>query len=187
MIEEVVAGQMLDVSLMLAYEVQTDIITRKNELKTALYSFVNPMLIGSRLAKSFVRDDFYRQFGLLVGQAFQIQDDLLDIVGSSKHTGKKTFIDIQDGQHTVLSQYIFKHAGVKDVEILMSLFGKPVDNHGRKVLTRLFETTGAVQYAEKEVARLIKDAFSLIDAVDMELEDKEQWKAFLSLLSKRTT
>lgn len=179
MIEEVVAGQTLDVSFMLTYEVESSMIEYKNILKTALYSFVSPMLIGARLAKSDLHDNDYRKFGLLLGQAFQIQDDLLDIIGSSKETGKQTFIDIQEGQHTILTQYVFEKAGDRDAEILRSLFGKPVDDNGKKVLSRLFESTGSIEYAQKEVMRLIAEARAYAPS--------PQWHAFVDLLNKRIT
>jgi geranylgeranyl diphosphate synthase type I len=177
MVEEVVAGQMLDVSFMLTYKVDSSTIEHKNVLKTALYSFVNPMLIGSRLAKSSGHDENYRAFGLFLGQAFQIQDDLLDIIGNSKDTGKQTFLDVQEGQHTILSQYIFERASERDVEVLRSLFGKSVDDHGRKVLSRLFESTGSVDFAQKEVTQLIAKA--RVHALS------PQWHALVDLISNR--
>lgn len=179
MVEEVVAGQMLDVSFMLTYKVDSNTIEHKNILKTALYSFVNPMLIGSRLARSTFHDESYRSFGLYLGQAFQVQDDLLDIIGNSKNTGKQTFLDIQEGQHTILTQYVFERANERDVEVLMSLFGKPIDDHGRKVLSRLFESTGSIDSAQKEVVDLIAKA--RIHALS------PQWHAFVDLISKRIT
>ena len=179
MVEEVVAGQRLDVSFMLTYKVDSSTIEHKNILKTALYSFVNPMLIGARLAKSTAHDENYRTFGLFLGQAFQIQDDLLDIIGNSKETGKQTFLDIQEGQHTILTQYIFERANERDVEVLMSLFGKSVDNHGRKVLSRLFESTGSIDCAQKEVVGLLAKA--RVHALS------PQWHALVDLISKRNT
>jgi len=185
MIEEIVAGQMLDVSFTLRYEVDLKMIMQKNELKTALYSFVNPMLIGATLAQSHTRISFYKELGLLLGQAFQIQDDLLDVVGDRKDTGKISFIDIEDGQHTLLTQYIFEQGKARDKEILSSFFGKSLDNQSRKVLLRLFNETGAISHAEEQASRLLSCSQEIIASSDLKTEDKKRWSSFVQLLDKR--
>ncbi len=183
--EETVSGQMLDVSLTLKNKVDSKDLIKKNELKTARYSFVNPMLMGAAQANSHERDEFYTELGLILGQAFQIQDDLLDIVGDSKITGKITMLDIQDGQHTLVTQYVFEHASARDKEILASLFGKNVDDNTRKVLLRLFNSSGAIKYAENEIATLFTKALLLIENSDIKAVDKKRWIDFISLIDKR--
>ena len=133
------------------------------------------------------RIELYRHFGLLIGQAFQIQDDLLDIVRSRKELGKIPFIDIQDGQHTLISQFVFDHGKPHDKEILNAFFGKEIDDNGRKVLSRLFESSGAIQYAETEIARLIQNAEDLLISSDIKMEDKDSWMNIVALLKKRTS
>lgn len=187
MVDEVVAGQTLDVTFMLQYEVTSESIARKNELKTALYSFVNPMLMGSVHAQSHVHDQFYREFGLIIGQAFQIQDDLLDITGSSKKLGKNTFSDIKDGQHTFLSQYVFESADIQGKDLLRSLFGKELDDHARSALTRLFTSSGAAAYASKKVSTLITEARTLIDESTFKTVYKKRWHDFVNLLEHRNS
>jgi geranylgeranyl diphosphate synthase type I len=187
MIEEVVAGQMLDVSLTLESEASSVVLAKKNELKTALYSFVNPMLIGSALAHSTSHTKFYRELGAVLGQAFQIQDDLLDVVGSTHETGKQTFIDIETGQHTLLSQSVFKNGTEVEKETLRAFFGKKIDDHGRKVLSNLFSSTGAILYAQDEVKALILKAEEMINNSDFRKNTKSDWISFVGLLKKRTS
>lgn len=185
MIEEVVAGQLLDMSFMLQYEVETKTILKKNELKTALYSFVNPMLIGNALTYKVGHEDLYTKMGLALGQAYQIQDDLLDVIGSRKNTGKVNLLDVQDGQHTILSQYIFENSEPYDREVFMSLFGKTVDDHSKKVLMRLFKDSGAIEYAEAEVLRLFDMAKKMVSESDMKASSKKTWNVLIDFLDKR--
>lgn len=185
MIEETVAGQMLDVAFMSKERVDSKTLLRKNELKTARYSFVNPMLIGAAEAGSHDHDIFYTKLGMILGQAFQIQDDLLDIAGDSEKTGKTNMLDIQDGQHTFITQYVFVYGKEHDSDVLASLFGKPVDDASRKVLSALFESSGSISYAETEIASLFSEARELIETSDMKLSDKEKWLALMRLLDKR--
>lgn len=185
MIEETVAGQMLDVALMTKQSTKSEVLMKKNELKTARYSFVNPMLIGSAQAGSDVHNDLYTQLGLCLGQAFQIQDDLLDIIGDSQKTGKTSMLDIQDGQHTYITQHVFEHGSQHDRDILASLFGKPVDESSRKVLSSLFASSGAIAHSESEVTRLFSEARRLIESSDMKSTFKEKWLDLVQLLDKR--
>jgi len=185
MIEQIVAGQMLDVSFMLQDKVDSKAIMRKNELKTALYSFVNPMLMGAALTSSRRRVSFYKELGFFLGQAFQIQDDLLDLTGDKKNTGKISFIDIEDGQHTLLTQYIFEKGKARDKEILRSLFGRSLDDYSRKVLLRLFNETGAILHAEEQIQKFLTHAQEIIALSDLKSEDKARWSLFVELLDKR--
>jgi geranylgeranyl diphosphate synthase type I len=185
MIEEVVAGQILDVSLMLQYEVEMEDLFKKNEYKTALYSFVNPMLIGAVMSGKNYDKDFYKDLGLSLGQAFQIQDDLLDIVGDPKKTGKKMFVDIEDGQHTLLTQYIFNNSELNDKNILMSLFGREVDEYSVQVLQKLFQDTGAINYAENEINSNLDKAKMYVTNSNLKENFKKVWLDFIELLNKR--
>jgi geranylgeranyl diphosphate synthase type I len=185
MIEEVVAGQILDVSFMLQYEVEMKDIFLKNEYKTAFYSFVNPMLIGANLAGKNSNKDFYRELGLCLGQAFQIQDDLLDIVGDPKKTGKMRLLDVQDGQHTILTQYIFENARENDRNIFLSLFGNEINEYSAQVLQKLFRDTGAIEYAEKEIHAQLDKANEIILKSNTKPMIKDVWLEFVMLLDKR--
>ena len=185
MIEEVVAGQILDVSFMLQLEVEQKSIFQKNDYKTSLYSFVNPMLVGASMSGKKFDADLYKQLGLCLGQAYQIQDDLLDIVGDELETGKMNLIDVQDGQHTLLSQYIVENSNHNDKEIFMSLFGKEIDEYSRKVLLRLFEITGAIKYAETEIESQFEKANKIIIKSNIKPMIKDVWFDFIKLLDKR--
>jgi geranylgeranyl diphosphate synthase type I len=185
MFEQTVAGQMIDVSLMLRSRITTEELVRKNELKTAQYTFAGPLMIGAALAGSDSRQDLYKKFGLALGQAFQIQDDLLDVIGDSKNTGKLNFIDIEDGQHTLLTQYIFENATDFDKEVLSALFGKPLDAHGRSALMHIFTSNQAVEYAEREISRLIEESQTYIGQVSMRAGYREKWDQFIQLIKTR--
>jgi len=89
MSQEVILGQMLDVQLAGQPSVSPEEIERKTYLKTARYSFIQPLRIGFRLGGgSGAHLAFAEEFGRLLGLAFQIQDDLLDLAGDSAATGK---------------------------------------------------------------------------------------------------
>ena len=185
MIQEVVVGQMLDVSLMLEYTVSRETIKKKNDLKTSLYSFVNPMLIGAALAGTDTHTGFYRELGLLLGQAFQIQDDLLDIVGEKRLTGKEPFIDIQDGQHTLITQYVFEQGSDEEKDTLRTLFGTVLDTTQKEILKNLFISSGAVVEAQKKITALFDRANECVSQAHISTQQKVTWAHLITMLNAR--
>jgi len=185
MIDEVVAGQMLDVSLMLSRETTGETLDKKNELKTARYTFVNPLYIGEAMANKSIGNSFFEKFGLLLGLLFQIQDDLLDVVGRSDQTGKETFLDVASGQHTYLSQYVFLNGTANQKKILYEYFGKPVPPHAKEILMAMFRESGAVAYAENKVAEYATSAQMLLMDATLVGVCKKRFSEVLEMLLKR--
>ena len=72
--------------------------------KSAKYSIERPLHIGAALAGA-VAGDRSRQltrFGLPLGEAFQLRDDLLGVFGDPSVTGKPAGDDLIEGKRTVL-------------------------------------------------------------------------------------
>ncbi len=185
LVDEVVTGQLIDVSLMFESDVSLETLARKNELKTARYTFVNPLLIGAALAGSGERTAWYESFGLLIGQAYQIQDDLLDVVGTESKLGKQPFIDVADGQHTLLTQFVFTKGDRAAREAVMRVFGSALSDADRAMLTALFTDTGAVAYAQAEIDRLLGEADRLIS--DAGFNNPVDWHELLRLVRNRNS
>lgn len=163
MVQEVVVGQMLDVDIMTRKKVSVEVIKKKNRLKTSGYSFTEPMKIGALLAKGKISKDrlsFYQEFGGALGEAFQIQDDLLDVVGDPVKTGKDTLADFQAGQHTYLSNELFD-LNDSEVEVIRrEYFGKALNPQAKQLIIAAFTNKGIVNSASKkakdEYARAMK-------------------------------
>ena len=72
-------------------------------LKTAKYTFEYPMVIGARLAGVPKKElEKLSHLGILLGEAFQIQDDMLDIFFTSKEIGKSALSDLEEAKKTLL-------------------------------------------------------------------------------------
>lgn len=143
MTREVVAGQMIDVDLMTKAQASTELIERKMELKTASYTFTRPMRIGYAITGGTENDfAFANAFGKELGLGFQIQDDYLDLFGDQAKTGKANFSDLEEGQHTYFTQYLFEHGSEEQIAMLTSIFRQPISISHEEVIT-LFEESGA--------------------------------------------
>jgi len=100
-----------------------------------------------------------RAYGELAGRAFQVQDDLLDVVGDEKQFGKMIGGDLREGKKTFLLLEALKRARGKDKLLLKRL----VKNGGasKKMIgefKRIFQTTGALGAAAARIQSDIEEA-----------------------------
>ena len=102
---EAVAGQYLDVlgdSDPGQWSVDRALLVAR--LKTASYTVQRPLQFGLALAgpASPAIDDAFERYGALVGEAFQLRDDLLGVFGDPAVTGKPAGDDLRRGKPTTL-------------------------------------------------------------------------------------
>ena len=104
-----------------------------------------------------------RQYGELIGRAFQIQDDLLDVVADEKTFGKTIGGDIVEGKKTFLLLKALECAAGKDKQMLHAVIrnaGTTQDNIGR--VREIYERTGALTAAKTTIEGDIAKATSLL-------------------------
>ncbi len=105
---EVTAGQFLDILEENAWSVhpESDALTRAHRVivyKSAKYSVEAPLAIGAALGgASIAQLASLRAFGLPLGVAYQLRDDLLGVFGDPGVTGKPAGDDLREGKRTVL-------------------------------------------------------------------------------------
>lgn len=94
--------------------------------KTCWLATIHPMrvgaLIGARRGTTPDLDPFIR-FGFFLGAAFQIQDDLLNLVGDAQSYGKELSGDIYEGKRTLMLIHLFEHATAAERSRLTSMLG----------------------------------------------------------------
>lgn len=186
LVDEVCIGQMLDIDLTTQTEVSTDDIQEKNRLKTAYYSFARPLHIGAVVAHREDLIDFALAFGECVGTLFQIQDDLLDITGNTHETKKETLVDIAKNQHTLLTEYIRKHADPIYRKKLDALCGTPIEEINKQEVVSLFEESGALAHTRTQIEQYITTAQQLIVEKNLTQKDAYIFETILTLLKNRT-
>lgn len=115
------------------------------ELKTAYYSFIAPLTSGARLAgASPAQLRYLAAFGLSVGVAFQLADDLLGIFGDPKLTGKSVTGDIREGKRTFLMNQALELARPADRRFLQqSLGNQRLTQQQAARVRQILEQTGA--------------------------------------------
>lgn len=134
--------------------------------KTAHYSGAVPLAIGAIIGGGTeIEVEALRNYGLDTGLAFQIQDDLLNLIGSEESTQKDFRNDITEGKRTLMVVHALQNSDKRDrlIEILSSKEKNP------EVLAEavdIMETSGSIDYARNYAENLTSIAKNrLIDMV----------------------
>lgn len=106
---QLMGGQFLDIRESvrswddLDYQARIDSCLRVIRYKSAKYSVEQPVLIGASAAGATAHDlEQLSGYGLALGQAFQLRDDVLGVFGDPASTGKPAGDDIREGKRTVI-------------------------------------------------------------------------------------
>lgn len=188
MIEEVVLGQMIDVDITNRSDVRAEEIEEKNSLKTARYTFVHPLKIGAALGGDVhTFEPFFEAFGMAIGTAFQVQDDLLDMFGSHDMTGKAILKDIEQGQHTYFTQYIFDFGTDEQKSFLRRVFGNVIPESEKNDVKQLFVDSGAREAGMRIIEEKLDNAKRAIDTYDLPHAHRTAFMAIIELLRHRNS
>lgn len=98
-----VYGQAMDLSQLPLTKTNSERILRTMRYKTAEYTGVLPLEIGAVMGgMDDLRREKLRKYGLALGWAFQVQDDVLGLFGEEESLGKPIGSDIREGKNTLL-------------------------------------------------------------------------------------
>jgi geranylgeranyl diphosphate synthase type I len=186
---EVIVGEMLDVDMTTRQTVSHNLITQKTLLKTATYTFTRPMQIGLSFADwTKEAETFCTDFGTSLGFAFQLQDDLLDIIGDEKKTAKPTLQDIAEGQHTLCTEFVFEKGDMAAQELLRSSLGHVVLPQAKRHLITMFHSTGAIDHVKDLVQKYFTNARTLLQETGgIRNEVKEEFHALIDIIEERSS
>ena len=169
---EVAVGQYLDVweeqqPNFADHEAQLERSTRVLVYKSAKYSVESPLLIGAALAgASGAQEEALSAYGLPVGVAFQLRDDLLGVFGDAEVTGKPSGDDLIEGKRTVLATLAREDLPSTQRRIFDELIGAPEITPGQvRMLQQTIRDSAAVQQVEDMISRNVDRATgSLVNA-----------------------
>jgi geranylgeranyl diphosphate synthase, type I len=181
--EEVILGQMIDVDMMAWGSASYELIEKKNYYKTASYTFIRPMLGGAILADADQETrELVKEFGKYMGWAFQLRDDMMDIVFGDDT--KTPFSDIQEGQQTYFTNYVFTQGSESQKEILTKAMGKKLDIEEIHNLQHMFKESGALSSAENLLWEYGKKAYETLQKINFkDTMAKDQFTALIQKLA----
>lgn len=180
LISEVTHGQLLDILSPVQDLRSPEQIIQKMTLKTARYSFVQPLRLGFVIKGNDVHDQaFAESFGVPLGIAFQLQDDLLDIL-PTEETGKSRFTDIQTGQQTLLTEYIYRTSYAQEFKTFV---GRVLNEQEARSLQELIVQSGAIEYVQKTVEGYVLKAQNAVTT--HRTADAQMWDSLITLIQER--
>jgi geranylgeranyl diphosphate synthase type I len=168
---ELCVGQLLDLMGTAAASTDASTAHRIARYKSGKYTVERPLHLGAALAGRLdAYADALSAFGLPLGQAFQLRDDVLGAFGIAEHTGKPVGDDLREGKPTPLVALAYERASAADHEVLARLGSPALDEDDIRALQAVFTSTGALDEVEAEIARLVAEAQSALATADLTAE-----------------
>jgi geranylgeranyl diphosphate synthase type I len=184
---EVIAGQFLDVSVQARGRADVDTAMTVLRYKSAKYSIERPLHIGAALAGAADEElSALSAFGLPLGEAFQLRDDLLGVFGDPAQTGKPAGDDLVEGKRTVLVALALDAASPAEAAVLDGALGRPLDDGEVADLRRIIEASGAREQVESAIAALTDSALAALERTDVDERAREVLLGLAQAATQRT-
>lgn len=166
---EVIGGQFLDVSVQARGRADVDAAMTVLRYKSAKYSVERPLHIGAALAGATPgKLEQLSRFGLPLGEAFQLRDDVLGVFGDSAQTGKPAGDDLVEGKRTVLVALALDGAPPAAARHLDDALGTPLGPADVDELRGIIEDSGARAQVEAVIGRLAEHAVEALRSADVD-------------------
>lgn len=134
-----------------------DYLTMANH-KTAFYSGAVPLAVGAIIGGGSPQQiEALRAFGMAAGLAFQIQDDVLNLVGTKESVGKDFRSDITEGKRTLVAIHALQHSPQRD-RLLAILSARETDAEVLAEAVEILNAAGSVEYANAYARDLVVSA-----------------------------
>jgi geranylgeranyl diphosphate synthase type I len=168
---EMIVGQFLDV--LTAAETSADPETARliAVCKSGHYSVHRPLALGAAVAGRGDLAPVFEEYGVALGEAFQLRDDLIDLLGDAKATGKPVGLDLHGYKMTLLLALAMQRD-----ERIRELAEKGREPHR---LRDLLCECGSVAEVERHIDRLVDRACRAIGAAPID----EGWRDELTAMA----
>ncbi|GAA3746835.1 polyprenyl synthetase family protein [Plantactinospora mayteni] len=172
---EVTIGQYLDVLAQATRDTSVDRASKIARYKSAKYTVERPLLFGAALADAPAElRAAYSGYGLPLGEAFQLRDDVLGVFGDPGQTGKPAGDDLREGKRTYLVAAALEATSPAGRELLNHRLGDPgLDRAGIEVLREIITSSGALDRTERRIATLTDTALAALVGAELETEARE--------------
>ncbi|WKU03039.1 polyprenyl synthetase family protein [Micromonospora sp. HUAS LYJ1] len=184
---ETIAGQYLDVlGENDAANWSVDRALRVARYKTASYTVQRPLLFGACLAGTDADAPLiaaYTRYGLAVGEAFQLRDDLLGVYGDPATTGKPAGDDLRTGKPTALLM-LARQLATGSQRRALERAGSATGGRELARLADLVASTGAVARVEGMISDRVADALAALETASI---DETARTALTGLATAATT
>jgi geranylgeranyl diphosphate synthase type I len=163
-------------------EISRQDIYKIYDYKTATYTFASPLASGAMLAgakKKETKKLF--KYGMYVGRAFQIKDDILGMFGKESEIGKSNLTDIREAKKTILIWYAYNNSDKRNKNRIKNILSKRNANKSDLLeMRRLITESGALDYAKGQIRECLNKASAINNSSKM----YPQYKKLLEFYSQ---
>ena len=161
---EMIAGQYLDLLGQAAGTGTVASALRVVTYKSAKYTVEGPLLLGAALAGPGSRlAAACRGYGIPLGVAFQLRDDVLGVFGDPAETGKPVTDDLREGKRTVLVALAADRADAAQAAVLNRHLGDPLLGEAAAAQVRgVLTDTGALAECERMIRGSVREALAAL-------------------------
>lgn len=172
--------------------VPIDKLTEEHYLQMCAYKTGTLARMAARMAAVLAGsgDDVIEKLGEFaeaIGIAFQIQDDILDIVSEEFAKGKGGFgMDITEGKLTLMVIHTLRNASEEDKKELLEILRMHTkDENLKRRAIEIMRKYSAIEYAKGVAAKIVKKSWDEIERILAPSEAKEKIKALAEYLIQR--
>jgi geranylgeranyl diphosphate synthase type I len=187
MCEEVIVGQYLEMTAGFRQNLTEQELLTVLQMKSGRYSVERPMQLGALLAgASDSILEALAAYGAGVGEAFQLQDDLLGMFGDADRVGKPVGSDLVEGKFTVLIHHTLDRATAEDRQVVLQALGNhDVSAAEVERVQTIIEQCGARRYVVEMVEERMEAALTALSGTDLEPEGEEFLRGLIDYLRGR--
>ena len=186
---ELMAGQYLDVYEQALATQSVERALKIARFKSGKYTIERPLHFGAAIAGSHPSlEKLYSDYGIPLGEAFQLRDDLLGVFGDPSETGKPAGDDLREGKRTVLMAIAMEKANASAKKLFTDLLGNPeLTPEQIKDLQDEIVKSGAVDQVEEMIAQFTKESLLALTHSGLSPIGKNLLTAMASIATKRNT
>lgn len=170
---------------------EADLLTRAQRVvvyKSAKYSVEAPLAIGAALAGGDPEQlAALRAFGLPLGVAFQLRDDVLGVFGDPAITGKPAGDDLREGKRTVLVTLARQKLPASARRLVDELLGdRGLDPTQISVLQSAVRDSGALDDVERIIEREVATALGALGEAPLTRSSRERLAELAAVVTARS-
>lgn len=159
---EVAAGEVLQLMNVNDPDVDQASYYQVIERKTAILFAAATQLAAILAGASKDIEEGLRQYGLQLGNAFQLVDDALDYAANTEELGKNVGDDLAEGKPTLPLIYAMQHSSDSDAQMIrQAIEHGGLDN--MEDILHVIQDTGAIEYTYQSAAKAVAKAISALE------------------------
>ncbi|MGX1773733.1 polyprenyl synthetase family protein [Nocardia brasiliensis] len=155
--------------------------------KTGKYTVEHPLRLGAIVAGAPPEIlTACSAFGIPLGEAFQLRDDLLGVFGDPARTGKAAVDDLRDGKSTVLLAAARNRSSDTQRRRLDAIVGKPdITDNEAATARAIIRDSGAVEFVEDLITQRLETSSSVLDSNVFDPEGTDFLRYIAALATRR--